>query len=96
MKNIEITLGLPKKSLSLEEKYVMNEIERGSYAFMKPRFKDEIVQLNESLADLQEKETNHTKYLKSGINLLQNLRYYYEAASLSNKQKLIVSIFLKI
>jgi site-specific DNA recombinase len=76
-----------KKLASLEEKYVLNEIERDSYAFMKPRFKEEILNLKEKLSD------NYTRYLNSGINLLQNLRNYYEAASLPNKQKLIGSIF---
>ena len=82
-----------KKLASLEEKYVLNEIERDSYAFMKPRFKEEIVVLKEKLSDLESKETNYTRYLNSGINLLQNLRQYYEAASAPNKQKLVGSIF---
>lgn len=82
-----------KKLASLEEKYVLNEIERDSYSFMKPRFKDEISKLREKLSDLESKETNFTRYLNSGINLLQNLRLYYEAASVPNKQKLIGSIF---
>ena len=78
---------------SLEEKYVLNEIERDSYAFMKPRFKEEILKLKERISDLESKETNYTRYLNSGINLLQNLRAYYEAASVPNKQKLVGSIF---
>lgn len=56
---------------------------------MKPRFKEEIVKLKGQLSDLESKETNYTKYLNSGINLLQNLRQYYEAASVPNKQKLV-------
>jgi hypothetical protein len=75
------------------EKYVLSEIERDSYSFIKPRFKEEISKLQEKLSDLESKETNYAKYLKSEINLLQNLRYYYDSASLSNKQKLIGSIF---
>lgn len=43
--------GAEKKLSSLEEKYVMYEIERDSYTFMKPRFKDEIVKLREKLAE---------------------------------------------
>lgn len=82
-----------KKLASLEEKYVLSEIERDSYTFMKPRFKEEVVKLKEKLSDLESKETNYTKYLNSGINLLQNLRQYYEAASVPNKQKLVGSIF---
>ncbi len=82
-----------KKLASLEEKYVLNEIERDSYAFMKPRFKDEIVKLREKLAELDGKETNYMRYLSSGVNLIQNLRAYYEAASVPNKQKLVGSIF---
>ena len=35
---------------------------------------------------------NYTKYLNSGINLLQNLRQYCEAASVANKQKLVGAI----
>ncbi|MDZ7646517.1 MAG: hypothetical protein U5K54_04720 [Cytophagales bacterium] len=54
------------------EKFVMNEIERDSYSFMKPRLKEEISKLKELLSDLETKETNYNKYLKSGINLLQN------------------------
>ncbi|NJM24349.1 MAG: hypothetical protein HC859_01295 [Bacteroidia bacterium] len=82
-----------KKLSSLEEKYVMNEIERDSYAFMKPRFKDEIAKLRGKLAGLDGKETNYMRYLSSGINLIQNLRKHYEAASVPNKQKLVGSIF---
>jgi site-specific DNA recombinase len=82
-----------KKLASLEEKYVLNEIERDSYAFMKPRFKDEIVKLREKLAEIDGKETNYMRYLSSGVNLIQNLREYYEAASVPNKQKLVGSIF---
>ena len=78
---------------SLEEKYVLNEIERDSYSFMKPRFKEEVSKLKEKLSDFESKETNYTRYLNSGITLLQNLSYYYDAASLPNKQKLIGSIF---
>jgi site-specific DNA recombinase len=33
------------------------------------------------------------RYLSSGINLIQNLREYYDAASVPNKQKLVGSIF---
>lgn len=86
-------MSAEKKLASLEEKYVLNEIERDSYAFMKPRFKEEIVKLKGELSDLESKETNYTKYLNSGINLLQNLRQCYEAASVPNKQKLVGSIF---
>ena len=89
----ENLVSAEKKLASLEEKYVLNEIERDSYSFMKPRFKEEILNLKEKLSDLESKETNYTGYLNSGINLLQNLPHYYEAASLPNKQKLIGSIF---
>lgn len=84
-----------KKLASLEEKYVLNEIERDSYAFMKPRFKEEINKLKAMVSDLQEGESNYSRYLKSGINLLQNLSFYYGNASLKNRQKLISSIFPK-
>ncbi len=33
-------------------------------------------------------ETNHSKYLSFGVNLIQDLTFYYENASLINKQKL--------
>lgn len=84
-----------KKLASLEEKYVLNEIERDSYSFMKPRFKDEINKIKSMVSDLTESESNHSRYLRSGVNLLQNLKFYYENASLKNKQKLIGSIFPK-
>jgi site-specific DNA recombinase len=35
-------LNAEKKLASLEEKYVMNEIEKDSYLLMKPKFKEEI------------------------------------------------------
>jgi site-specific DNA recombinase len=81
------------KLSSLEEKYVMNEIEKDSYNFMKPKFKQEIKKFQDKLEELKGQETNHTKYLKFGISLLQNLPFYYENASVKNKQKLIGSIF---
>ena len=72
---------------------MLNEIERDSHAFMKPRFKDEIVKLREELAELDGKETNYMRYLSSGINLIQNLRQYCEAACVPIKQKLVGLIF---
>jgi site-specific DNA recombinase len=80
------------KLASLEEKYVMNEIEKDSYNFMKPKFKTEIRKFQSKLEDLQGTETNHGMYLNFGVNLIQNLRFYYENANLINKQKLIGSI----
>lgn len=71
----------------------MNEIEKDSYSFMKPKFKTEIKKFQSKLEELQGAETNHSKYLSFGVNLIQNLGYYYENASLINKQKLIGSIF---
>jgi site-specific DNA recombinase len=81
------------KLTSLEEKYVLNEIEKDSYNFMKPKFKAEIKKLQNKLDEMSEQETNHSKYLNFGVNLLQNLSFYYENASLRNKQKLVGSIF---
>jgi hypothetical protein len=81
------------KLASLEEKYVMNEIEKDSYSFMKPKFKEEIKKSQSKLEELQGGETNHSKFLSFGVNLIQNLSFYYENASLINKQKLIGSIF---
>lgn len=81
------------KLASLEEKYVLNEIEKDSYTFMKPKFKAEIKKLQDKVDEMSEQETNHSKYLNFGINLIQNLRLYYENASLVNKQKLVGSIF---
>lgn len=71
----------------------MNEIEKDSYSFMKPKFKTDIKKFQSKLEELQGAETNHSKYLSFGVNLIQNLGYYYENATLINKQKLIGSIF---
>jgi len=81
------------KLASLEEKYVLNEIEKDSYNFMKPKFKAEIKKLQDKLDEISEQETNHSKYLKFGVNLIQNLSFYYESASLINKHELVGSIF---
>jgi hypothetical protein len=56
--------GANKKLASLEEKYVLNEIERDSDSFMKPRFKDERLKLREKLSDLESKETRFDRILK--------------------------------
>jgi site-specific DNA recombinase len=82
-----------KKLSSLEEKYILNDIERDSYSLMKPKFKEEIQVAKSEIDELQGTETNHSKYLKSGISLIQNLKGYYEKANITNKQKLIGSIF---
>ena len=70
------------KLVSLEEKYVLNEIEKDSCNFMKPKFKAEIKKLLDKLDEMSEQETNHSKYLSFGVNLIQNLSFYYENASL--------------
>jgi flagellar biosynthesis chaperone FliJ len=41
-----------KKLAALEEKYVMNEIEKDSYTFMKPKYKEEIRVIKDKLFDL--------------------------------------------
>jgi site-specific DNA recombinase len=81
------------KLAALEEKYVMNHIEQDSYSFMKPKFKEEIRKLKGRLGELEGIETNYSKYISFGVNLIQNLAYYYEKASLINKQKIVGSIF---
>ena len=81
------------KLASLEEKYVMNEIEKDSYSFMKPKFREEVRKFQRKLDELQGTETNHNKYLNFGVSLIQNLSFCYENANLINKQKLICSIF---
>lgn len=60
---------------------------------MKPKFKAEIKKLKDRLDELEGRESNYSKYLNFGVNLIQNLRNYYEKASPVNKQKLIGSIF---
>ncbi len=92
-KHKENVVHAEKKLASLEEKYIMNEIERDSYSFMKPKFKEELQAAKSEIEELQGTETNHRKYLKSAVNLIQNLPFYYEKATLNNKQKLIGSIF---
>lgn len=82
-----------KKLTSLEEKYILNEIEKDSYAFMKPKFKEEVKQAKLKIEELNETETGYGKYLKSGVTLIQNLDFYYNKANLNLKQKLIGSIF---
>jgi len=69
------------KLASLEEKYAMNEIENDSYSFMKPKFKTEIKKFQSKLEELQGAETNHSKYLSFGVNLIQNLSFYYKNAA---------------
>ncbi|MCI0750638.1 MAG: hypothetical protein L0Y35_02255 [Flammeovirgaceae bacterium] len=60
---------------------------------MKPKFKAEIKKLKDKLEELEGTESNYSRYLNFGVNLIRNLSYYYEKASLLNKQKLIGSIF---
>jgi hypothetical protein len=66
-----------------------NEIEKNSYSFMKPKFKEEVSAARSRTEELRETETNHDKYLESGVNLIQNLSFYYQKANLNLKQKLI-------
>lgn len=51
------------KLASLEEKYVLNEIEKDSYTFMKPKFRAEIKKLQDKLDEMAGTETNYMKYL---------------------------------
>ncbi len=82
-----------EKLTSLEEKFIMNQIEKDSYSLMKPKFKEEVKKFEEKLAELQGLETNYNKYIKFSVNLIQNLNLYYEKANLVVKQKLVGSIF---
>jgi DNA invertase Pin-like site-specific DNA recombinase len=92
-KHKENAVHAEKKLASLEEKYILNEIERDSYSFMKPKFKEELQAAKSKIEELQGVETNYSKYLKSAVNLIQNLPIYYGKATVNNKQKLIGSIF---
>ena len=73
----------------------MNEMEKDSDTFMKPKFKEEIKKSQSKLEELQGTESNHNKYFSVVVNLIRNLSYYYKNATLVNKQKRTGSIFPK-
>lgn len=56
-----------KKLANLEEKFVMEEIERDSYNFMKPKFKAEIKEIQDKILKIHKVEPNFNKYLKFSL-----------------------------
>ena len=82
-----------EKLATLDEKYVMDQIDEDTYRRLKPRFKQNINQLTDELFELKNHDDSILKYVKSGMTLIQNLGNYYQRAPLELKRKLVGSIF---
>ena len=79
----------------LEEKFILDAIELDSYQRMKPKYKNELLKLQQEIEHMQAVESSFQEYLNFGVNLLENLDTYFEKSPTNIKRKLLSSIFPK-
>ena len=80
--------------LKLDRKmYVEETMEADSYKRLKKQMMEAMENSKREMDQLQTMDTSFEKYCRFGMNILTNLDYYFDEASLEVKRKMLSSIF---
>jgi site-specific DNA recombinase len=94
LKNIKSELlEYAQRVSSLNEKFVADQIDVDTYSTMKKKFDDEVISLKARETIILNQESDFQIYMKKGITLVDNLKRFYQEATLEIKQKIVSSIF---
>ncbi len=86
---------LEKKLENLDNKFAADALDIDTYYRLYGKFNQQLQLLKSELDEKRSENAEYTKYLKSGINLLADLKGYYQKSGIVDKKKLIGSIFPK-
>lgn len=81
------------KQHNLEEKFIMDLINNETYNKWNSRFRREVSSLNTKITELEKEEERFYKLAEDQLHLLKNIRFVFEKASTSDRQKLVYCIF---
>jgi site-specific DNA recombinase len=77
----------------LEEKFIMEEIDRPLYTKFKTKYKEEMQQINASLEEMNSKSSNLSEYLEYTLEMCSNLGGYWNNLDYKTKQNLQYLVF---
>ena len=75
------------------EKFVNEDLDKFGYETYKNSITGRITELKRRLHDLEQIDDEFNAYMKYGMSLLSNLRYYYDEADLEGKRKFLGLMF---
>jgi len=84
---------LEKKLENLDNKFAGDAIDTDTYYRLYGKFNQQLQLLKSELDEERSENAEYNKYLKSGINLLSDLKGYYGKADVNGRKKLLGSIF---
>ena len=82
-----------ERLINLEDKFANDKIDEDAYQLLRPKYKDAVKIIKTDLADIEDHEANLIEYVRSGVNIVQKARLFYEHANTPVKQKLVGSLF---
>ncbi len=78
---------------SLNFKFIENMIDPETYASMKRKYDEQIQKIKSEEELLSSQDTEYARYISRGFTLIDNLKAFYQQASVEVKQKIVGSIF---
>jgi DNA invertase Pin-like site-specific DNA recombinase len=76
-----------------DNKYLSGQLPSENYLRLLGGIDEQILSMRQQINSLEDSPTRFDKHLKYGINLINNLPYYYKLAPIDLKHKIIGSIF---
>lgn len=85
--------SLNQRIIDLDDKLMDGKLSDENYNRMTMRLSEQLSSKKEELIAKESQETDYSKYTHTGLNLLENLPYYFKHASPKLKAKIVSSIF---
>ncbi|MFZ5515159.1 MAG: recombinase family protein [Candidatus Zhuqueibacterota bacterium] len=81
------------KIITVEDKFINNDIYKQDYNTIKHRYEENIRELKIKISELEMQDSNYMKYVEYSFSLLGDLEGYYKKADVEVKDKIVSSIF---
>jgi site-specific DNA recombinase len=78
---------------SLNEKFIENLVDQETYTSMKRKYDEQMQKIKSEEDQLNSQDTEFTQFISRGFTLIDNLKSFYQRASVEVKQKIVGSIF---
>lgn len=82
-----------RRLTKMEDDYADGNMDADTFSRARSRYRGELLKLEAELRQSASTESEYTRYLKSGIDLLERLPQVYQSSSLTVKRELFGSIF---
>jgi site-specific DNA recombinase len=79
---------LQNKLYTLEERFAFGEVERDIYERVSNKLKEELTQLDSSLASMQKELSNPVKFIEKSLEICSNLAVLWDSAECSHRKQM--------